>query len=48
VLTTHLQNGVQQEILRPMRQQALTKIHQDAGVNALIIQRLGEPSFKQK
>src|SRR5258708_34998690 len=38
VLAAHPQDGFQQEILRPMLEQALTKVRQNTGVKALIIQ----------
>jgi hypothetical protein len=45
VLAAHVQNGVQQEILCCMVKQALTKVHQNAGVKALIFQRPGQGIF---
>src|SRR5260221_13960139 len=39
------QNGFQQAILRPMLEQALPKVHKNAGVKALIIQRQGQRIF---
>src|SRR5258708_35723159 len=45
VLAAHPQNGFQQEILRPMLEQALTKVRQNAGVKALIIQWQRERIF---
>ncbi len=45
VLAAHLHNGLQQAILRPMVDEALTKVHQNTGVKALLIQRQGEGIF---
>jgi hypothetical protein len=45
VLAAHTQYGFQQEILRLMVQQALTKVHKNAGIKTLIIQRQGKRIF---
>src|SRR5258707_12348103 len=45
VFAAHPQKRFQQAILRPMGEQALPKVHKDAGVKALIIQRQGQRIF---